>query len=48
MMATGIPVRAIVEALGHSEIGVTINTSTHVPARFGEAAAGVVDRVLRP
>src|ERR1700730_11611939 len=30
MLAAGVPARTIMELLGHSEIGVTMNTYTHV------------------
>jgi integrase len=32
-MAAGIPPRTIMEVLGHSEIGVTMNTYMHVLGR---------------
>src|ERR1700722_1058032 len=34
MMAAGVPARTIMEVLGHSEIGVTMNTYTHVLAQL--------------
>jgi integrase len=46
MMAAGIPARTIMEVLGHSEIGVTMNTYTHVLAQFREDAADAIDRIL--
>jgi len=46
MMAAGIPARTIMEVLGHSEIGVTMNTYTHVLAQLREDAADAIDRVL--
>jgi integrase len=36
----------IMEVLGHSEIGVTMNTYTHVLAELREDAAGAIDRIL--
>jgi integrase len=46
MMAAGIPARTIMEVLGHSEIGVTMNTYTHVLAQLREDAADAIDSVL--
>jgi integrase len=46
MMAAGIPARTIMEVLGHSEIGVTMNTYTHVLAQLRQDAADAIDRVL--
>jgi integrase len=46
MMAAGVPARTIMEVLGHSEIGVTMNTYTHVLAQLREDAADAIDRVL--
>ena len=46
MMAAGIPARTIMEVPGHSEIGVTMNTYTHVLAQLREDAADAIDRVL--
>ena len=34
------------EVLGHSEIGVTMNTYTHVLTQLREDAADAIDRVL--
>ena len=34
------------EVLGYSEIGVTMNTYTHVLAQLHEDAADAIDRVL--
>jgi hypothetical protein len=46
MLAAGIPARTIMEVLGHSEIGVTMNTYTHVLAQLREDAADAIDRIL--
>jgi integrase len=46
MLAAGIPARTIMEVLGHSEIGVTMNTYTHALAQLREDAADAIDRVL--
>jgi integrase len=47
MMAAGVPARTIMEVLGHSEIGVTMNTYMHVLAQFREDPADGIDRVCR-
>jgi integrase len=46
MLAAGVPPRTIMEVLGHSEIGVTMNTYTHVVAQLREDAADAIDRLL--
>jgi integrase len=46
MLAAGVPARTIMEVLGHSEIGVTMNTYTHVLAQLREDAADAIDRIL--
>jgi integrase len=46
MLAAGVPARTVMEVLGHSEIGVTMNTYTHGLAQLREDAADAIDRVL--
>jgi integrase len=46
MLAAGVPARMIMEVLGHSEIGVTMNTYTNVVAQLREDAADAIDRLL--
>jgi integrase len=46
MMAAGMPARTIMGVLGHSEIGLTMNTYTHVLAQLREDAADAIDRIL--
>jgi len=46
MMAAGVPARTIMEVPGHLEIGVTMNTYTHVLAQLREDAADAIDRIL--
>jgi integrase len=46
MLAAGVPARTIMDVLGHSEIGVTMNTSTHVLMQLREDAADAIDGVL--
>jgi hypothetical protein len=45
MLAAGVPARTIMEVPGRSEIGVTMNTCTHVLAQLREDAADAIDRV---
>jgi integrase len=44
--AAGIPARAIMEVLGHSEIGVTMNTYAHVLPQLREEAADAIDALF--
>ena len=46
MLAAGVPARTIMDVLGHSEIGVTMNTYTHVLMQLREDAADAIDGVL--
>jgi integrase len=46
LLAAGIPARAIMEVLGHSEIGVTMNTYAHVLPQLREEAADAIDELL--
>ncbi len=41
--AQGVPARAIMEVLGHSEIGVTMNTYAHVLPVLRQEAADAID-----
>jgi integrase len=41
--AQGVPPRVITEVLGHSEIGVTMNTYTHVLPELRQEAADAID-----
>lgn len=41
--ANGVPPRAIMEVLGHSEIGVTMNIYTHVLPELRQEAADAID-----
>lgn len=43
LLAQGVPARAIMEVLGHSEIGVTMNTYTHVLPELRQEAADAID-----
>lgn len=46
MLAAGVPARTIMDVLSHSEIGVTMNTYTHVLMQLREDAADAIDGVL--
>jgi integrase len=46
LLASGIPARAIMEVLGHSEIGVTMNTYAHVLPQLREEAADAIDELF--
>jgi integrase len=46
LLAAGIPARAIMEVLGHSEIGVTMNTYAHVLPQLREDAADAIDELF--
>jgi integrase len=43
LLAKRVPPRAIMEVLGHSEIGVTMNTYTHVLPELRQEAADAID-----
>ncbi len=46
MLAAGVPARTIMDVLGHSEIGVTMNTYTHVLMQLRQDAADAIDDLL--
>jgi integrase len=46
LLAQGVPPRAIMEVLGHAEIGVTMNTSTHVLPELRQEAADAIDELF--
>jgi integrase len=43
LLAQGVPARAIMEVLGHSEIGVTMNTYAHFLPVLRQEAADAID-----
>lgn len=47
LMAQGVPARVAMQILGHSQIGVTMNTYTHVLDELTRNAAGQMDAYLR-
>jgi len=46
LLAAGIPARSIMDVLGHSEIGVTLNTYAHVLPHLREEAADAIDELF--
>ena len=46
LLASGIPARAIMEVLGHSDIGVTMNTYAHVLPQLRVEAADAIDELF--
>ena len=46
LLAAGVPARAIMEVLGHSEIGVTMDTYAHVLPQLREEAADAIDELF--
>jgi integrase len=46
MLAQGVPLRVVMEVLGHSSIGVTANTYSHVMPSLVQDAAEKVAGVL--
>ncbi len=46
LLAAGVPARVIMEVLGHSEIGVTMNTYAHVLPQLREEAADAIDQLF--
>ena len=46
LLAQGVPARAIMEVLGHAEIGVTMNTYAHVLPVLRQEAADAIDETF--
>jgi len=46
MLAAGVPMRVVMEILGHSQIGLTMNTYTHVLDDLHGQAASAMDSTL--
>jgi integrase len=46
LLAQGVPLRVVMEVLGHSQIAVTANTYTHVLPTLQREAADLMDRAL--
>lgn len=48
LLAAGVAPRAIMDVLGHSEIGVTMNTYAHVLPGLRQQAADAIDALFGP
>ena len=48
MADSGVEPRLLMELMGHSEIGVTMNVYTHVVQKSKREAIKIIDRLLRP
>ncbi len=48
LAASGVPARVVMEILGRSQIGLTMNASTHVTQDPQREALGNMDRLLKP
>jgi site-specific recombinase XerD len=46
LIAAGVPMRVVMEILGHSQIAVTMNVYTHVTSDTQRKAMGHMDRLL--
>jgi integrase len=46
LLAKGVPARAIMDVLGHTEIGVTMNTYVHVLPELRQEAADAIDELF--
>jgi integrase len=46
MLAQGVDPRTIIETLGHSQMGITMNTYAHVLPAMQRQAADLMDQVL--
>jgi integrase len=46
LLAQGVSPRTIMETLGHSQVGLTLNTYAHVLPSLGRDAAEIMDRLL--
>ncbi len=46
LLAQGVPARVVMEILGHSQIGVTLNTYSHVTPDLARAATASIEEAL--
>ncbi|HEX8511057.1 MAG TPA: tyrosine-type recombinase/integrase [Propionibacteriaceae bacterium] len=46
LLAQGVPARVVMEVLGHSQLGITMNLYSHVMPSALREAADAIDRVL--
>jgi len=47
LLAQGVPARVVMEVLGHSQLGITMNLYSHVMPSALREAADAIDRALR-
>ena len=48
LLSQGVPARVVMEILGHSQIGVTLNTYSHVDTTLTQVAADRMGEALWP
>ena len=48
MLAAGVNVKAISQSMGHANIGITLDTYSHLLLGMGKTAAERFDRLLEP
>jgi integrase len=46
LIASGVPVRVVSEQLGHANIGITLQTYSHVLETMQDTAADAVDKLF--
>jgi len=46
LLAQGVPARVVMEILGHSQVGITMNTCTHVIPELRKDAADRMESLL--
>jgi integrase len=46
LLAQGVPARVVMEVLGHSQLGITMNLYSHVMPSALREAADAIDRAL--
>lgn len=47
MLRNAIPAKIVSSMLGHSSIGITMDTYSHVMTEMQEGAVGVMDKLLK-
>ena len=48
MIAAGVNIKAISQSLGHANIGITLDTYSHLLPGMGRTAAERFDKLLKP
>jgi hypothetical protein len=48
MLASGVNVKTISQSMGHANIGITLDTYSHLLPGVGKSAAERFDRLLKP